>query len=127
MYPIISTNWRRLAIAWLAASVIPLIPLTGFAQEAKRDQRPDPLDAQAAVPAPGYRSSLQDYRPHAGQEVSAWKELNDATARVGGWRAYAKQAQQPDPAEAKPALKEAAAPDRPQPVDHSQHGKKEER
>lgn len=127
MNPIISTRWRKLALAAIAALGASVIPHISYAQAAPSEQRPDPLDARAAVPAPGYRSSLQDYRPHAEQEVSSWKEQNDATGRVGGWRAYAKQAQQPDPAGDKPAVKQTPVPGQPKAADHSQHGKKEER
>ncbi len=56
----------------------------------------DPLDAQAGVPPLNYRSALAAYRPNVQQPVGAWRDLNDGVGRIGGWRAYAKQARQPD-------------------------------
>jgi hypothetical protein len=55
-----------------------------------------PALAQTAPPAaaaPGYRSALEGYRPFADQEVAPWKESNDNVGRIGGWRAYAREAQ----------------------------------
>ena len=53
---------------------------------------PDPLDAAAAVPAVDYRSAFADYRPLDDVEPVAWRESNDIVGRVGGWRAYAREA-----------------------------------
>ena len=57
---------------------------------------PDPLDPRATVPPLVYRSVLQDYRPHAEAEVGKWLDTNDRVGRIGGWRAYARQAAAPD-------------------------------
>jgi hypothetical protein len=67
--------------------------------------RPDPLNANAIVPALTYQSSFANDR-RAGQETKplSWREANDAAARIGGWRVYAREAQTPDPALAAPAL-----------------------
>lgn len=56
--------------------------------------RPDPLDARAVVPAARYVSPLAHYRRLDDSPPLAWKEANDAVARIGGWRAYAREAQQ---------------------------------
>ncbi|MEC5213885.1 asparagine N-glycosylation enzyme membrane subunit Stt3 [Polaromonas sp. CG_9.5] len=48
---------------------------------------------QAAVPA--YRSALEGYQRYTEEKTVNWKDANDATARIGGWRAYAKEASQP--------------------------------
>nr|WP_316639746.1 hypothetical protein [uncultured Roseateles sp.] len=58
---------------------------------------PDPLDAKAAVPPLAYRSAFQDYRPNVEAEVSPWREQNQRVGQIGGWRSYAKEAQQPGP------------------------------
>lgn len=47
----------------------------------------------AAVPA--YRSALEGYQRYTEEKIVNWKDANDATARIGGWRAYAKEASQP--------------------------------
>ncbi|TFZ05002.1 hypothetical protein [Ramlibacter rhizophilus] len=54
---------------------------------------------QAPVPAPlpGH-SPLQDYQRFQDAPVRPWKESNDTVGRIGGWRAYAREAQAPEPA-----------------------------
>lgn len=39
-----------------------------------------------------YQSVLQGYRSHADPPLQAWREANDRVGRVGGWRAYAREA-----------------------------------
>lgn len=55
--------------------------------------RPDPADARAAVPAAVYRSPfvITDRRT-ADSAVGPWRDANDRVARIGGWRAYAREA-----------------------------------
>ncbi len=48
--------------------------------------------ADAAPPA--YRSALEGYQPYTDEKTVNWKEANDTTARIGGWREYAKEASQ---------------------------------
>lgn len=57
-----------------------------------------PVAAQA--PAPGqapiaWRSAFEGYQPHTEAPVASWREANDTVGRVGGWRAYAREAQAP--------------------------------
>ena len=67
-------------------------------------QTPAPsASATQAAPA-AYRSALEGYQPYTDEKTVNWKEANDTTGRIGGWREYAKearQAQTPDAA-AKP-------------------------
>ena len=72
--------------------------------------RPDPLDAKASVPALSYRSSFARYRGLGEDKPVSWREANDAVARIGGWRVYAREAQQPEPT---PSSTDAAASPRP--------------
>ena len=74
--------------------------------------RLDPLDAGASVPVITYKSSFAGYRAQAEAEVAPWRDSNDAAARAGGWRAYAREAQgtagdaaapAPTPAQSAPA------------------------
>ena len=51
------------------------------------------------APAP-YRSAMEGYKPYTDEKVIDWKQANDSTGRIGGWREYAKEAQQPDAADA---------------------------
>ena len=70
------------------------------AQPVPTGARPDPLDPKTSVPALRYSSSLAQHRNGGDAKPVSWKEANDAVARIGGWRVYAREAQQPDPAPA---------------------------
>lgn len=52
----------------------------------------------AAVSQTGalYTSPLADYQPFNDEKVTSWKAANDKVGQIGGWRAYAKEAQQPN-------------------------------
>ena len=39
-----------------------------------------------------YRSALENYQPFADEKVLPWKQSNETVDRIGGWRAYAKEA-----------------------------------
>lgn len=66
---------------------------------------PDPLDPKAEVAPLRYASSLAEYRRFREANPIGWREANDTVNRIGGWRAYAREAQQPDAAAgAKPLL-----------------------
>lgn len=61
-----------------------------------------------AQPAPqAYSSAFEDYRPFTEEKVAPWRESNDAVRDIGGWRAYAREAQG---AGAQPAAQAASAP-----------------
>jgi hypothetical protein len=55
--------------------------------------------AQTAV---SYTSPIADYQPFVDEKVTSWKAANDKVGQIGGWRAYAKEAQQPDNTPAAP-------------------------
>lgn len=86
----------------LAPAALCTATLAAQAQTPLPTGRPDPLDAQASVPALVYRSSLVPARPAAADPPIAWREANDTVTRIGGWRTYAREAQQPQPAQAAP-------------------------
>jgi hypothetical protein len=89
----------------LLAALLLQLPAAALAQSA---QRPDPLDAQAAVAPLVYRSALTGYRPLASDAPPlSWREANDAVLRIGGWRAYAREAAAPAASSPAPA---ASAP-----------------
>lgn len=81
------------------------------------------LAASAQTPAaPGeYRSAFEGYQPYSESKMVPWKEANDTVGKIGGWRAYAKeaaegQAQQGHAGHAAPAAnaaKPAASPAKP--------------
>ena len=60
-----------------------------------------PVNAQTAPvkpasPPPAFQSALEGYQPYTDDKTVDWKAANDTTARVGGWRAYAREASAPD-------------------------------
>lgn len=69
-----------------------------------RPARADPLDPQARVPGAAYRSPLDGYRRLGDDTRVDWKAANERVKQVGGWRVYAREAQQPEPAASAPAL-----------------------
>ena len=109
--------------------------LTAQAQSAAQATRPDPLNSMASVPALTYQSSFSQYRRLDDSKPISWREANDTVTRIGGWRVYAREAQQPDPAPAakpvdstsaaKPTSPASAAPPsemaKPMPPGHGGH------
>jgi len=69
----------------------------------------DPLDPSVPLPALRYRSALQSYRADPGTELGDWKASNERVQRIGGWRAYAREASA-SPQDASPAKAAASAP-----------------
>ncbi|MEO8204402.1 MAG: hypothetical protein ABI630_11080 [Betaproteobacteria bacterium] len=92
--------------------------------------RPDPADPAIQVPPATYRSAFADYRPLDEAPVGDWRAANDEVGRIGGWRAYAREAQAPDKPTAVPAPASAAPPTAAPPAavpapasgGHGQHG-----
>jgi len=95
--------------ALLAALLLPM------AAPAQSPARPDPLDAKAATTPLVYRSPLASYKKLAAEAPPvAWRDANDAVERIGGWRAYAREASaaaSAPAASATPASAPTAAPE----------------
>jgi hypothetical protein len=118
----------------LAAASL-LSTLAAQAQPATKAARLDPLDPKASVPALNYESSFAQYRRLSDEKPISWRDANDTVTRIGGWRVYAREAQQPDtapaamPVDAKPAAQPASAgaapkpnePAKPMPTGHGGH------
>ncbi len=51
------------------------------------------VSAQTTI---NYASPIADYQPFVDEKITSWKAANDKVGQIGGWRAYAKEAQQPD-------------------------------
>jgi hypothetical protein len=97
------------------------------AQPAPRSKA-DPLNVDASVPPLIFRSALAGYRRHAEQPAGSWREVNETVNRIGGWRAYAREANDaaaaPAAPEAKPATASPAQPAAPPPpAGHAGHQK----
>ena len=99
---------RLSGLAALAA--LGLSALTVQAEAPAHSPRPDPLDPQAKVPALRYQSSLQTTGSATADKPLSWREANDTVARIGGWRVYAREAQQPEPVVKPSAPSSASAP-----------------
>lgn len=89
-----------------AASAAGLLSAAGAAMGQTGAGRPAPIGvAQAPAPAAsaasapaapgrlGYRSAFDGYRSFSDQPVVSWREANDLVGRIGGWQAYAREAQ----------------------------------
>lgn len=82
----------------LAAALLPVIALA---------------QAQAPAAPAAWRSAFEGYQPFADAPIASWRESNDTVGRIGGWRAYAREAQGDEPAQAAPgggSAQPAAAP-----------------
>ena len=83
-----------LARLCLPALLLALQLPAAFATPEAPPPRPLPQDPSAAVPPLVYRPALQHYRPLPELQLQPWRESNERVARIGGWRAYAREAQQ---------------------------------
>ncbi len=77
------------------------------------------LEAATSVPTLDYRSPFAATDPADATQRLDWRDANDAVARIGGWRAYAREAQRASavPAAAPPSPPTSdgpAAPSRPE-------------
>jgi hypothetical protein len=97
---------------WVAVGALASMSFVAAAQQAP--DRPNPLDANAAVPAASYQSAFDNYqRASRDEQPSAdkvWRKANDEVAKTDLHLAHAAQEAVTAPAPAK-------AP----PVDHSKH------
>ena len=93
------------ALAALAALATPLAARAQAPVPPVLGTRPDPLDAQARVPPLLHQSAFAQYRRLGEVPVGSWREANDTVTRIGGWRAYAREAAEPAlPAASLPAV-----------------------
>ena len=63
----------------------------------------DPLNVQASVPPLVHESAFAQYRRLGEVSVGSWRDANDTVSRIGGWRAYAREARQPDSSSSSPS------------------------
>ena len=88
---------------WLTLAVVMAAPVC--AQPAQ-DSRPASAAASSTVIAPRtiIEGALTDldkdfgsYRSYSEEELISWRKANDEFGRIGGWQAYAREAQEPTP------------------------------
>ncbi len=98
-----SMHWR-LPVFLLAAITLAAATAADAQTTVAQAQASDPANPRAAVPRAVHSSALAGYRRHAEPAPIAWKEANDTVTRIGGWRAYAREAAEPSaPAASTPA------------------------
>lgn len=73
-----------------------LLPMA-FAQPGSVPAAPAPSGAALPAVALSYRSAFAEYQAYSGQPIVSWREANDKVDQIGGWRAYAREASQPEP------------------------------
>lgn len=65
------------------------------------DNSPGVSSTDGALPALlDAEKVFKSYRSYADQEVTSWRKANDEVGRIGGWQAYAREAQAPASADA---------------------------
>lgn len=111
----LSTTAARAAT--LGLLLTPVFPPGFAAAYAQGAVSPSPAMAPAAAAtqptAPVFRSAFEGYQPYTEQKMAPWKEANDNVGQIGGWREYAREASQPDPAAEVAAPTGAAEPANP--------------
>jgi hypothetical protein len=96
-----------LAAPLLATGLFVVVPATALGQTPA-----DPADASARVPALVHRSTFADYRSANDVEAGGWRDANEKVERIGGWRTYAKEAEDARAAEKKAGGNAAPVPHR---------------
>jgi hypothetical protein len=81
----------------LMAAFFAVTELMLWMPHAGAQSRPDPSDPAARVPAAAYRSPFDGYRKLGEEPVGNWRSANDEVGRIGGWREYAREAQESGP------------------------------
>lgn len=79
-----------------------------LAQTAPETPTPQKKPPTAQTAPANFQSAMDGYKPYNDEKTGNWKEANERTARIGGWKAYAKEAAQTE-----------AAPD----AGHAEHAK----
>ncbi len=94
MLPNSPISWPLAVCALFAQSAMaqvipaPAAPPSATAASASTTQ-------SAPTPMP-YTSALQGYLPFADEKLRPWKQSNTTVEKIGGWRAYAKEAAEPE-------------------------------
>lgn len=79
------SGWRKAFNIW-GLSVLAMSSTVALAQ----------VEPESSALTLTYRSAWAKYQGYADQPVASWQQSNEAVKAAGGWRAYAKEAQQPD-------------------------------
>lgn len=52
-----------------------------------------PAQSDKASGVSAYRSASEGYKRYSDEPMVPWREANDTVGRIGGWQAYAREAQ----------------------------------
>lgn len=85
-----------LVVRWLLLSGLLFSSSLAGAQPASSDGTAAPDAAAPAAFQLQYLSVFTHYQPFRDQPLLSWQETNDNVGKIGGWRFYARDAQQPE-------------------------------
>ena len=97
---------RQLALATLGL----VFASTAWAQPAMTRPITPTITPPSTAPSASTPSAFAGYKAFTDELVENWKTANDKVAKIGGWREYAKQAQQPADQPASAATGKATDP-----------------
>lgn len=110
------SSFHRAGRRWLAGCALLFAATAALAQPASTQPgRPDPLDPLAQVPAATYVSPFANYQRLGDDQRVPWSQANETVNRIGGWRAYLREANQADAAPPSPTPAAPPAPTADQP------------
>lgn len=75
---------------WILPFALALCVPAVFAQGA--DAAKSVPQAAVTTTTPEFNSTFTGYRAYTEQPVGSWRDANDEVGRIGGWRAYAREA-----------------------------------
>jgi len=104
-------------VAFTACASLSVAAQTNVAAQAA----PAPAQIQTAPQA--FRSAMEGYQPFGDEKQLSWKDANDTVGKIGGWRAYAKEAAQPANTPANTPDKPTGATGAASAHPHAGHGK----
>ena len=95
---------KRILLAVLSSATL----LVGHASaQTNKPAPPDSAAPTVAASSTPFKSAFEGYQAYSDDKMTNWRAANDEVARIGGWREYAKQAQELD---VKPVATPASAP-----------------
>ena len=81
-----------------ASGAMALLPSGESPAPPARSSAASPISQGQSAPN-SYRSAFERYRPFR-EDQAGWREANEEVERIGGWKAYAKEAHQTNDASA---------------------------
>ena len=92
MTPSYCIFYFRTPLRWMALVPVVVWPLVSAAQTPVSSASPI-SSASPTTPAPlAFKSAFEVYQPYTDDQTGNWRQANDTVERIGGWRAYAKEA-----------------------------------